>query len=62
MTNDNLKRYFPFFPRTPSVSGLALQSVQLCEREAWLGRAGRALSGEERVEFLKVVTDDESDR
>ena len=39
----------------------ALQSVQVCEREAWLGRAGAALSGQERVEFLKVVTDDEPD-
>ena len=42
----------------PSVF-LALQSVQVCEREALLRQAGGALSGEERVQFLKVVTDDE---
>lgn len=45
-------------PPQPSVF-LALQSVQVCEREAWLRQAGGALSGEERVKFLKVVTDDE---
>ena len=46
---------------SPECSLSALQSVQVCEREAWLGRAGAALSGQERVEFLKVVTDDEPD-